>query len=301
MSSFETWGVPFNSRTPEDILRSVGPLPLPIVSHSGFYKSAKNTDKSFDGSSDEPLTVEELASIESDGRYYQNNLTNVISYRCTGKLIHDNGTSSGFVIGPNLIMTAGHCVHSGGPSGRYYTNMYFQPGYPTMGKWYRLKRIFAHSNWISQKDAYYSDVAICITEEVMTNDLWYGIKTQLEPEPKVWAIYGYPAKPPFNGDFPYGDSGRPSNKPWSHGELRFNLSSCDTIDLTAGCSGGPWIFGSAGVKGQIAVKCQPPQMESGKYISGLNSFVFDRYPGIMISPYFGRDIHNYIKKVIESL
>ncbi|WP_312100418.1 trypsin-like serine peptidase [Acinetobacter venetianus] len=302
MASYETWLVNHDENRTDDVLKTKLVLALPNINFDSLY--SHQGELAADYSLREITSTGEINKQENllgrDGKYFENKLTQTIFFRCTGKMVHSHGQASGFVIGPNLVMTAGHCVHPGNSQSRNYENIYFQPGYPNHGRWYRIVRVYAHRSWVIN-GAYSADIAICVTEDVMSNDLWFGVKTHLGDSPLAWAIYGYPAESPFDGSRQFGDSGPLTTKPWSSGNLRFNLSACDKIDLTPGCSGGPWIAGeNHAVKGRIAKEGKIPGPGRCIYVNGLNSHTYDRYPGMMITPYFGEVVADFVADVIAA-
>jgi glutamyl endopeptidase len=49
--------------------------------------------------------------------------------RATALITFDGGYCTGWFYGPNVVATAGHCVHSGGTGGSWRTNVRVYPGY----------------------------------------------------------------------------------------------------------------------------------------------------------------------------
>lgn len=295
MSEYIVHHVHFDDIDAADVVRNARPLEMPLVPAS-FVPSQMELppEPSLLQAATELASNEASPLVGADGRYFENKLTHTVFFRCTARLTHSSGQASAFVVGPRLIMTAGHCVHPGG-SGEFYKNIYVSPGYPTIDRTHRIKTVFAHKSWVDGH-AYSSDLALCITEDVVSPDMWFGVTTSLG-DPNGWAVYGYPGRPPFDSKTQIGDSGPFTNKPWSRGELRFNLTACDWSDLTPGASGGPWLCGKHG-QGEIVI---PGRLANGKpaiYVNGLSSFFYDRYPGIMISPYFGSDVADFVRKVL---
>lgn len=256
----------------------------------------------YQGQLTKALENEQVATSSGDGRYWVNKLEDTIHYRCVGRLIGRINagyisSATAFAVGPRMIMTAGHCVHTG-PGGKPITNLQFEPGYPTLGRLIPVQRVVASKAWV-QGGAYSQDYAFGITDEVIHPDLWYGIRTGLK-DPPGWTIYGYPSRPPFDGELPYGDGGASTIKPWratgpGPSELRFNVQACDKIDLTPGSSGGPWLGGSQG--GSILSRARLPDHPNRSIeAAGLQSHSFNKHPGCVGSPYFNQDLINLFRK-----
>lgn len=57
--------------------------------------------------------------------------TETLTYPATATALitFDGGYCTGWFYGPNIVATAGHCVHTGGPGGSWSTNVRVWPGY----------------------------------------------------------------------------------------------------------------------------------------------------------------------------
>lgn len=229
-----------------------------------------------------------------DSKFYPSN--------SLGKIVTSMGVSSGAMIGPNLILTAGHCVHPGqtGSLDDLYQNIAFQPGYPAEGIWYAVKKVFVHRNWV-KRGAFYNDFAICVTEQIMHVPDYWGIRTNADHSKYGCWIYGYPAEGRFNGEKAVTDQGNTSVEPWRNGSLQFNVVGIDTIDMTPGSSGGPWIPRDRLNEGNIILPGLDTKWKRPYQINGINSFMFNEFPGIMISPFFGREAEGFFREVLSNL
>jgi len=200
-------------------------------------------------------------------------------------------------------MTAAHCVHQGRSdfARGLFKNIIFQPSHPDHGTWYRVKQVFVLPAWISH-GVYHADVAILVTDGPMGIVDFWGVQTRLPvPSEYGWTTYGYPARPPFDGQYPYTDGGPETNAPWSSGELKFEVKAIDNHDLTPGCSGGPWITNGRYAAGDFPIAGNDTQYGRPFHINGLNSFTFDNYPGIMVSPAFSRAVLDLVNTALTQI
>lgn len=284
MADVESWEVEHGATADHSVRIA---LPMPLV-------DVEDDPEKVDYASQLRQTIEFGldAPAGGDGWYFENKLTHTIHYRCVGRLTGRinpalESTASAFAIGPRMIMTAGHCCHPG-PGGKPYTNLAFEPGYPTTGRYIPVRRVFVAKGWV-QGGAYSEDFAFGITDEVIYPDLWFGVRVQLL-DPPGWGIYGYPARPPFSGERPIGDSGNSTNRPWratgpGPSPLRFNVQACNEIDLNQGSSGGPWLAGGSH-GGKILSRGKLPDYPDSIEAAGLQSHLYTKHPGCAGTPYF---------------
>ncbi len=298
MQNYLSWKVEHDEATRRgaDLVR-VPPLPMPIVFSGGVMTGAKAS------ASETGLPARTTPQINGrDGKFFENRLTHTIGYRAVGRLLGRYGEGfkqgSAFAVGPRLVMTAGHCVHL---DGRPITDLLFQPGFPALGRTILVDRVFVPVQWVTNRD-FSSDVALLVTRDVISEEMWFGVKTDLpDPGAQGWGVRGYPGEPPFDGTLPFGDSGPSTNKPWDDGELRFSLNACDWIDLTRGASGGPWLHDKLN-QGVVVIEGKlPDPRQKTPYANGLSSFFYERYPGIMISPQFGPIVREFLVQALADI
>lgn len=298
MQNYASWDVEHDEPTQAkaDLLH-VAPMPLPTVDYGEPISNEQKAVRSPHEAVDVPAQMD-----GRDGKYFENKLTHTIFYRSIGRLLGRHGSTfrlgTAFAVGPRLIVTAGHCVHLDGTP---LTDLLFQPGFPALGRTIPIDRVFVPDRWVSHTD-YTLDIALLVTREVISSEMWFGVKTHLpDPGYQGWGLYGYPGDPPFDGTVPIGDSGPSTNKPWATGQLRFSVNACDWIDLTPGASGGPWIHdkrnqGTVVIEGKLPDAGQKPI-----YVNGLNSHFIKGYPGIMISPQFGPLIRDFLIQALKAV
>ncbi len=103
---------------------------------------------------------------------------------------------SGAMIGDDTVLTAGHCVHSGGPGGSWSTNVTVYPGYDgTVGAYGSCSAtaLYSVNGWAnSSKEAFdYGAIKLNCTIGVSTG--WFGIyKPGSSPTGQPALIAGYP-------------------------------------------------------------------------------------------------------------
>ncbi|MEZ4848723.1 MAG: trypsin-like serine protease [Bacteroidia bacterium] len=252
----------------------------------------------------EPLMLEgmdiQLDTLEFDRKYYFLD-PQIYPGNCTGKLIHREGQSSAALIGPRIILTAAHCVHSGPEGNGLKKGISFQPGFPSHGKWYTIDQIFIPNDWVVEKKLT-ADYAICTLTEPVTNGNYYGIQVMANDSRGGWIKLGYPSYPKelFNGKKLVSDFGRSY---WRTGRTlgAENLIGSWDNDMEYGASGGPWINKDEYMKGEILTHSRNAKGEFGNYINGVTSHGLKRKPGAVFSPYFGGKAKVFFQQVLNTL
>jgi hypothetical protein len=155
---------------------------------------------------------------------------NGLNYVCSASTINNNYK--------NLIITAGHCVHSGA-GGAWHSNIVFAPAYYNGPSGYGLwnwSQARAFNSWIDSSDFTHDQAFVTLQQRdganlidaVGGNGLSWG-DSQSQPGTRIW---GWPAEPPYNGEVPYycdGDT-YPSGS-----------DAALTCTMNGGASGGPWL------------------------------------------------------------
>jgi glutamyl endopeptidase len=116
--------------------------------------------------------------------------------RATALITFSGGYCTGWFYGPNIVATAGHCVHSGGSGGSWRTNVRVWPGYNAgsapYGS-YAAKWLASVVGWTQNANEQYDYGVVKLSTNVGNTVGWYGIWWQsasLTGLPAV--IAGYP-------------------------------------------------------------------------------------------------------------
>ncbi|TDW18309.1 trypsin-like serine peptidase [Kribbella kalugense] len=175
-----------------------------------------------------PLKVANDAVPSTAGKLFF--VDNGLNYVCSASTINNDYK--------NLIITAGHCVHSGA-GGAWHSNIVFAPAYYNGQSGYGLwnwSQARAFNSWIDSSDFAHDQAFVTLQQRdganlidaVGGNGLAWG-NSQSQPGTRIW---GWPAEPPYNGEVPYycdGDT-YPSGS-----------DSALPCTMNGGASGGPWL------------------------------------------------------------
>jgi V8-like Glu-specific endopeptidase len=172
----------------------------------------------------------------------------VIFFAVEGSLARCSGTS---VSAPNfsVVITAGHCINSGGRGGRWYRGPWvFVPGY-RYGQ--RPFGVFAATwldttrRWISTGSENFDVGAAVVARNERGERLadavgGAGIAWGLKAD-QVFDVHGYPAAPPFDGETQH----LCTQTPFLGHDLQSFISAgplnlAVECDVTGGASGGGW-------------------------------------------------------------
>jgi V8-like Glu-specific endopeptidase len=203
----------------------------------------------------------------------------VIFFRVDGSLGRCSGTS---VTAPNfsVVFTAGHCVNSGGPGGRWYRGQWvFVPGYrygqrpfgvfPAV--WLDTTR-----QWIASGSENFDVGAAVVArneggERLAAAVGGAGIAWGLKAD-QTFDVHGYPVAPPFDGETqrlcaqtPF--LGHDSQSFLTPGPLNLAVD----CDVTGGASGGGWTI-------------------RGDVLNGVTNYGYGDDPATDFGAYFGREV-----------
>ncbi|MER7246488.1 hypothetical protein [Kribbella sp. NPDC000426] len=156
---------------------------------------------------------------------------NGLNYVCSASTINNSYK--------NLIITAGHCVHSGA-GGAWHSNIVFAPAYYNGQSGYGLwnwSQARTFNSWINSSDFTHDQAFVTLQQRngsnlidaVGGNGLVWG-NGQNQPGTRIW---GWPAEPPYNGEVPYYCDG--DTYAWGGSDAAL------TCSMNGGASGGPWL------------------------------------------------------------
>ncbi|WP_307873531.1 MULTISPECIES: signal peptide-containing protein [unclassified Frankia] len=179
------------------------------------------------------------AAVRLDGALFTT--INGSDYACSGSVVASPGH--------DLVMTAGHCLHSGGLSGSFATNVIFIPGYSNgsapYGVWH-ASQLTVTAGWGYQR-SFDEDAGFATFRPLGGRNLQdvVGGAFQIAFTDGTTAgslagpqtVLGYPKLPPFNGATLMTCTGTTTPDPRGGHSLGL------PCPMTAGASGGAWLSG----------------------------------------------------------
>lgn len=193
------------------------------------------------------------------------------NYVCSGTLVNSPNKS--------MVMTAGHCVHGGGPGEGYHTNWTFVPAYKNnvrpYGTW-AAQTLFTLTGWANNGDFSYDIGAAVLFPRASDNAKAVnllggrGMQWNKTRDQHFWSL-GYPSGAPFNGQTLILCTASKATDDTSAGAGPAAIGiGCD---MTPGSSGGGWVVGIG---------------QGNGYVNGINSYKYTTsQPLAMYTPYFG--------------
>jgi V8-like Glu-specific endopeptidase len=161
-------------------------------------------------------------------------------YVCSGSLVD---SSHG-----NLVLTAGHCAHDGGPGGSYVRDWVFYPRYNSgpdavLGAW-TASKLVATNDWQTRANAFENDVAFAVVGNPNFSSLEAAAASEGGTTPAIAFThpadgttihsFGYPAARPYTG----------ASLIYCSGGVTTGYDGRQTLsipcNMTGGSSGGPW-------------------------------------------------------------
>ncbi len=199
------------------------------------------------------------------------------TYRCSGAIAYRN-----------IVWTAGHCVHDGsGQAAGWSDNYVFYPSWrngenPKFGNYSNWENAWARASWVNTGEFGEDFAAVVFSSAAYPGDDlgWLGFETGATPV-QNWAVIGWPAETPFNGNLM-------TTCQTSFGFMDTSTNP-DTVgfgcDMTGGSSGGP---GIRKINGR------------GGYINTNMSYGYIGYKWASYGPYFGDEAWSLFCTSIES-
>jgi hypothetical protein len=193
--------------------------------------------------------------------------------RCSGTAVRSPNQS--------VVFTAGHCIHSGSPYGRWYrSRSAFVPAYRYGQRPFGIfpvRWVDTTKRWRSDGSENFdvgamvvgrNDRGQTLTEAVGGAGIAWGLKPK-----QVFDVHGYPAEAPFDGETQRLCSGTPflGHDPNSFLE-RGPLNLAVTCQLTGGASGGGWMI------------------EGGKTLNGVTDYGYSEETSPAYGAYFGKEV-----------
>jgi glutamyl endopeptidase len=138
--------------------------------------------------------------IGADGRTL---VTPTTSYpaRAAVLITFDGGRCSGWLYGPNVVATTGHCVHTGGTSGHWMTNVRVYPGRNGSSAPYgscTARALYSVVGWTTSKDETYDYGAVKLNCTVGNTTGYFGFFWQAASLTGLSAtVEGYPGDKPL--------------------------------------------------------------------------------------------------------
>jgi glutamyl endopeptidase len=113
-------------------------------------------------------------------------------YRAIALVTSSGGSCTAWFYGPDILATAGHCVHQGA-GGNFFTNVRVYPGYDNGGASYPAQFLGTVTGWANSSNEQFDYGIIDIGTNVGNSTGWFGFWWQsasLNNTPAV--ISGYP-------------------------------------------------------------------------------------------------------------
>ena len=200
-------------------------------------------------------------------------------FRTIGKLFFkqygSNYVCSASVIGPNGIITAGHCIHKGNNSAAgWSTNIVFVPAYNNgaapYGQWtVSGNSIQVMTAWYASgdlgRDFGAAKMALLNGVKIGNKVGYLGYAWNYSRE-QHWWLLGYPAASPYTGKYMHScQASYAYNSPFGTQSKGVGVG----CNMTGGCSGGPWIV----------------KLGTNNYVNGVNSHRTSNKPNELFSSY----------------
>lgn len=129
------------------------------------------------------------------------NPTTSFPARAVALITFDGGRCTGWLYGKDIVATAGHCVHSGGPGGSWKTNVRVYPGRNGSSSPYgscTARRLHSVTGWTNSSNEQFDYGAIKLNCTVGNTTGWFGYWWQAATLNNLQTrISGYPGDKPL--------------------------------------------------------------------------------------------------------
>ncbi len=191
------------------------------TAEGAFVASAEGTGKTVKGPDAHTRDQEvaavpqggDEATIESvigtDGRYRITSTT-TYPYRAIAHVTSSRGGCTGWLINANTVVTAGHCVHSGGSGGSWASSVRVYPGRNGSSTPYgscTARTLYSVTGWTQNRDRNYDYGAIKLNCTVGNSTGWFGYRwTSSSLTGQASYIAGYPGDKSYGTMWRHNDS-----------------------------------------------------------------------------------------------
>ena len=118
-----------------------------------------------------------LESIIGPDSRVKVNTTTSFPFRAVALITFTGGRCTGWLYGPDVVATAGHCVHSGGPGGAWKSNVRVYPGRNGSVAPYgscTAKRLYSVTGWVNSSNEQYDYGVVKLNCSVGNTVGWFG-------------------------------------------------------------------------------------------------------------------------------
>lgn len=149
----------------------------------------------------QPVGLDGAETIIGDDERQRVDPTTTFPARATVLITFSGGRCSGWLIGPDLVVTAGHCVHPGPLGQHFYRDVVVYPGRNGSASPYgscTARRLYASQGWIDTGDDRFDYGAVKLNCRIGNTTGWFGLYHT--PDTLTGAttiITGYPGDKPL--------------------------------------------------------------------------------------------------------
>lgn len=138
--------------------------------------------------------------IGADNRIRVTN-TRIFPYRAVALITFNGGRCTGWFYGPDVVATAGHCVHSGGSNGAWKSNVRVYPGRNGSSSPYgscTAKRLYSVTGWVTNNNEQYDYGVVKLNCKLGNTVGWFGRWWQSASLTGIsQTVSGYPGDKPL--------------------------------------------------------------------------------------------------------